>query len=186
MVFPSLLSRRARRQRGPAAELYAAIVGQAREPIFFSDLEVPDNLDGRFEMLALHAFLVLRRIKAEGEAGADLAQAVFDVFFEDMDRSLRELGATDLGVGRRVKAMAQAFYGRIRAYDQGLEGDDAALSGALRRNIWGTVAEPSQTHVAMLACYLRRQQAALSAQPKNTLAEGRVAFLPATFETMEA
>ena len=186
MVFPSLLSRRTRRQRGPATELYSAIVAQARAPVFFRDLEVPDSLDGRFETLALHAFLVLQRLKAEGEAGADLAQAVFDVFFQDMDRSLRELGASDLSVGRRVKAMAQAFYGRIRAYEDGLESNDVLLAEALRRNLWGTIAAPSQTHVAMLARYLRRQQDTLAAQPAAALAAGRVAFLPATAETMES
>lgn len=185
MVFPSLLSRRARRQRIPAAELYAAIVAQARTPIFFRDLEVPDSLDGRFETLALHGFLVLQRLKAEGEAGAALAQAVFDAFFEDMDRSLRELGVTDLGVGRRVKAMAQGFYGRIRAYEEGLAGGRAQLAGALRRNLWGTVPAPSEEHVAMVARYVRRQQEALAAQASAALATGRVAFLPADAATME-
>lgn len=185
MAFPSLLSRRARRQRIPAVELYAAIVAQARMPVFFRDLEVPDSLDGRFETLALHAFLVLQRLKAEGEAGADLAQALFDAFFEDMDRSLRELGVTDLGVGRRVKAMAQGFYGRIRAYEEGLAGSREQLADALRRNLWGTVPAPSEQHVAMLARYLRRQQEALAAQPSAALGAGRVAFLPADAATSE-
>lgn len=185
MAFPSLLSRRARRQRQPAGELYAAIVAQARAPVFFRDLGVPDTIDGRFEMVALHAFLVLVRLKAEGTAGADLAQALFDTFFEDMDRSLREMGASDLGVGRRVKAMAQGFYGRIRAYERGLAGTADELADALRRNLWGTVPSPSAAHVAMLARYLRRQREALAAQPAADFAAGSVAFLPAASAVLE-
>ncbi|MGE5202659.1 MAG: ubiquinol-cytochrome C chaperone family protein [Acidobacteriota bacterium] len=177
MVFSALLSRRARRQREAAAELYRAVVAQARDPIFYRELEVPDSLDGRFEVVALHAFLVLNRLKADGAATAELAQALFDTFFEDMDRSLREMGAGDLGVGRRVKAMAQGFYGRIRAYELGLGGGETALADALRRNLWGTVPAPADLHVAALSRYLKRQHAALAAQPVAAFAAGRVAFL---------
>jgi len=182
VALPSLLSRRARRQRIPAAELYAAIVAQARSPVFFRDLEVPDSIDGRFETLALHAFLVLERLKAGGDTSADLAQALFDTFFEDMDRSLREMGVTDLGVGRRVKAMAQGFYGRIRAYERGLAGTPEELAEALRRNLWGTVPGVSAAHVTTLVGYLRRQREALAEQPWVTLSAGRVSFLPAVLE----
>lgn len=185
MVFPALLSRRARRQREAAAQLYGAVVAQARDPVFYRELEVPDSLDGRFEALALHAFLVLNRLKADGEPAADLAQALFDAFFEDMDRSLREMGAGDLGVGKRVKAMAQGFYGRIRAYEQGLAGGETALADALRRNLWGTVPAPADVHVAALSRYLKRQQAALAAQPIAALAAGRVAFLSVVSGTGE-
>ena len=88
----------------------------AREPGFFAWLGVPDNLDGRFETLSLHMFLVLRRLKSDSAAAATgLSRAVIEAFVADMDRSLREMGATDLGVGRRVKAMTQALYGRMKA-----------------------------------------------------------------------
>lgn len=177
MVFAPLLSRRARRQREAAAALYSAVVAQARDPVFYRELGVPDSLDGRFEALALHAFLLLSRLKAEGAAAADLAQALFDTFFEDMDRSLREMGAGDLGVGRRVKAMAQGFYGRIRAYEQGLAGGETALADALRRNLWGTVAAPADAHVVAISRYLRRQRAVLATQPLTELTAGHIAFL---------
>jgi cytochrome b pre-mRNA-processing protein 3 len=185
VLFSPLLSRRARRQREAAALLYGAVVAQARKPVFYRELEVPDSLDGRFEALALHAFLVLNRLKADGAAAAELAQALFDTFFEDMDRSLREMGAGDLGVGRRVKAMAQGFYGRIRAYEQGLADGETALADALRRNLWGTVPAPADAHVAALSRYLKRQRAALAAQPMAALAEGRVAFLAVASGTEE-
>ena len=95
-----------------AAGLYGAVVAQARQVVFYRDLGVPDTVDGRFELIVLHMVLLLRRLNREGDDGAALRQALFDVLLDDMDRSLREMGVGDLGVGRRVKAMGKAFYGR--------------------------------------------------------------------------
>jgi cytochrome b pre-mRNA-processing protein 3 len=142
--------------RKEAEAMYASIVSQARRPEFYAGLGVPDTLDGRFELLALHTFLVLRRLKAHGQAG-EAGQALVDLFIQDMDASLRELGAGDLGVGRKVKAMAQALYGRISAYEAGLAGSADALEAALRRNLFGTAPEPGPqpAAVAALAGYVR-------------------------------
>jgi cytochrome b pre-mRNA-processing protein 3 len=114
-----------------ARRLYEAIVAQARRPEFYRDWGVPDSLDGRFDMIALHGFLVLHRLKRDHEATAALAQNLFDTLFLDMDRALRELGAGDLGVGKRVKAMARGFYGRVAAYEDGLSAGQEALGKAL-------------------------------------------------------
>ena len=128
-----------RRAAGDAARaLYERAVVQARQPVFYASFGVPDSLDGRFDMVALHVFLLLHRLKQEGKTAARLAQCLFDVMFDDMDESLRELGAGDLGVGRRVKAMAKALYGRLAAYQAGLAGDDRELAAALARNLFGT------------------------------------------------
>ena len=111
-----------------AAALYRSVVEKARFPRFYSGAGVPDTLDGRFELIALHAFMVLRRL--QGRSGTNrqsLAQALFDTMFADMDRSLREMGAGDLGVGRRVKFMASSFLGRVKAYEGGLDNGDEAL-----------------------------------------------------------
>jgi cytochrome b pre-mRNA-processing protein 3 len=143
--------------RKEAEATYAAVVAQARRPEFYAQLGVPDTLDGRFELVALHTFLILRRLKSQGEGGA--GQALVDLFIQDMDASLRELGAGDLGVGRKVKAMAQAFYGRIAAYDAGLADGAESLEAALRRNLYGTAAEPGPPAaiLAALAGYVRRE-----------------------------
>lgn len=162
--------------REEAGTLYGTVVAQSRLPVFYASLGVPDSVDGRFDMIALHAWLVMRRLRREGARGpAAAAQALFDTMFADMDRSLRELGAGDLGVGRRVKAMARAFYGRADAYDAGLAGEVATLEAALRRNLYGTVA-PAAAHVSAMAGYLRCQDAALAAQPAADIVGGRVAF----------
>jgi cytochrome b pre-mRNA-processing protein 3 len=173
-VLAFLFRRDPRRAAIDAA--YRRIVERSRQPSFYTGWGVPDTLDGRFELLELHAFLVLHRLRGEGEAAAAFAQALFDTLFADMDRGLREMGAGDLGVGRHVKDMAKAFYGRITAYEKGLV-DEAALAAGLRRNLFGTV-EPGAPQLALAAGYLKRQAAALQAQPLARLLAGEVDFAP--------
>jgi len=160
-------------QRGAA--LYGCAVAQARLPAFYRAGGVPDTLDGRFELVALHTFLLLHRLKREGEAGSVLAQAMVDSMFADMDASLRELGAGDLGVAPRIKRMASGFYGRIAAYEAGLAGSDAELGEALRRNLYGTV-EPDPAALAGVAGYLRAAAAVLAEQAGAALLAGAARF----------
>ncbi len=161
--------------RETAGALYRAVVAQARSPEFYGEAGVPDTLDGRFELVALHAFMVLRRLQADPERTGVLAQALFDTMFDDMDRSLREMGAGDLGVGRRVKFMASSFLGRVKAYEAGLESGDEALRSALVRNLYGTVPAPADDARAM-ARYTRDQLASLEDQPLDDLVAGSVRF----------
>ena len=163
------------RHRAAALALYDAIVAQARQPAFFLGHGVPDTLDGRFELLALHGFLVLHRLKGDRARCAGLAQELFDVMFTDVDRGLREMGVGDLSVGRHVKLMAKAFYGRIRSYERGLAAGEPALGEALRRNLYGTTA-PGPNDLAALADYLRRSFDRLAAQPAENLLAGQVGF----------
>jgi cytochrome b pre-mRNA-processing protein 3 len=159
-----------------AAQLaYATVVGHARQPLFFTDYGVPDSLDGRFELICLFAFLFLHRLKSERPQSGALSQAFFDMMFADMDRSLRELGTSDLRVGREIRRMAEALYGRIRAYEAGLAGDDVLLAGALARNLYGTVAPPPEG-VGGIARYLRRAAAQLRGEDAAELLCGRVRF----------
>jgi cytochrome b pre-mRNA-processing protein 3 len=162
-------------EEAPAEALYGKLVAQARRPEFYAGCGVPDTVDGRFDLIALHLFLVLHRLKRDHPASAKLAQAVFDTMFHDMDQSLREMGAGDLGVGRRVKAMIQGLYGRIAAYETGLGQPDAALHEALRRNLYGTT-EPHQAHLEALAAYMRRQVVTLAEQGYERLSAGEVVF----------
>jgi cytochrome b pre-mRNA-processing protein 3 len=165
------------RQNPAVMAAYHRIVARAREPLFFARWGVPDTLDGRFETLALHGFLVLNRLKSDRAATARFAQELFDTMFADLDRAVREMGATDLGVGRHVKAMARGFYGRIAAYEAGLAAGGEALEDALKRNLFGT-APPAAGALAAAAGYVRRQAAALAAVPANALLAGEVPFTP--------
>ena len=154
---------------------YRRIVEQARQPVFFSDYGVPDTLDGRFELICLHAFLYLHRLKADRPQASPLCQSFFDRMFADFDRSLREIGVGDLSVGRQINRMAEAFYGRVRAYEEGLAGDDEALAAALARNLYGT-AKATAEQLARVTSYMRREVASLAAQPLASLLAGTVAF----------
>jgi cytochrome b pre-mRNA-processing protein 3 len=167
-----------RKHRDTAYDLYVAVVAKARRPELYSDLGVPDTLDGRFDLITLHAFLVVNRLKQireEQPAADELSQALFDAMFADMDRSLREIGVGDLSVGKRVKAMARAFFGRVAAYDSGLADPGDGLEQALARNLYrGT--PPSGTRLSSMAGYVRGQYQALKAVPPEELMAGRVRF----------
>jgi cytochrome b pre-mRNA-processing protein 3 len=166
MAFPTL---RRPRTPPPAETVYARLVEGARAPALYRDLGVPDTLDGRFEMLVLHAVLFFRRLRSEDEAARRLGQEVFEAMFRDMDGSLRELGVGDLTVPKRIKGMIQAFYGRGAAYDTALDGGDAAaLEDALARNIYEG---ESGTSAKRLAAYVRAAEAGLAAQSRAALTQ---------------
>jgi cytochrome b pre-mRNA-processing protein 3 len=119
---------------GTIETIYGMIVTQAREPLFYRDLGVLDTVNGRFDLLVLHLWMVLRRMKSV-EAGAGLSQALFDRFCEDMDANLREMGVGDTTVRKRMRAFGEAFYGRVAAYDLALDAGREPLALALGKNI---------------------------------------------------
>jgi cytochrome b pre-mRNA-processing protein 3 len=114
--------------------IYGMIVTQAREPLFYRELGVADTVDGRFDVLILHLWMVLRRMKTM-ESGAVLHQSLFDRFCEDMDGNLREMGVGDLKVPKRMQAFGEAFYGRSAAYDLAIAEGQEELAAALRKNV---------------------------------------------------
>lgn len=163
------------RHRDAALALYAAAVTSARTPAVYKDWGVPDTVEGRFDMIVLHVYAVLRRLKGQGAAADALGQALFDVLFADVDQNLRELGVGDLAVGKRVKDMAASFYGRVGAYDAALaEGADPnALADALRRNVF---LGADGGNVPALAGYVRRMTAGLDAAAVGDLMAGSIDF----------
>ncbi|PJI37849.1 ubiquinol-cytochrome C chaperone family protein [Ferrovibrio sp.] len=173
-----LISLFAGKQHNPAAvALYRCIVEQARQPDFYTHHGVPDSLDGRFDMIVLHTFLVMRRLRTiASQAAGHLSQDLFDLLFADMDSNLREIGVGDLGVGKRVKKMAQAFYGRVEAYEAGLTAtDDAILTDALTRNLYGTT-QPALPNQLAMAAYMRAAEARLADQSEAKILAGNVYF----------
>ena len=162
--------------REAAERAYDRVVQQARRPEFFSRLNVPDSVDGRFELICLHAFLYLRRLKREGELAAPMGQRFFETMFTDFDRSLREMGTGDLSVGREVKRMAEGFYGRIDAYERGLVQGDAVLADALQRNLYGTTPITAAGCIAAMAAYVRDQAVRLDDQSAPALLAGEIDF----------
>jgi cytochrome b pre-mRNA-processing protein 3 len=120
--------------RGTIEAIYGMIVTQAREPLFYRDFGVPDTVNGRFDLLVLHLWMVLRRLKSV-EGGAGFAQSLFDRFCDDMDANLREMGVGDLTVPKRMQAFGETFYGRTAAYDLALATGKEPFAQALCKNI---------------------------------------------------
>ncbi len=139
---------------------YVRVVEQSRAAFLYSECEVPDTLDGRFDAIILHVWLIMRRLKTEASDDAlRFQQFLQETFFTDMDRSIRELGSTDTGVGKRIKNMAQAFFGRLAAYDAA--DDDEALRQALIRNLYREN-PPKGVALERLITYVRSQQQRLT------------------------
>lgn len=166
-----------RRRRAHAEGLYARLVRRARDPWFYEACEVPDTVDGRFDMIVIHAHLLFRRLRETGQEGEALAQVVFNVMFKDMDRSLREMGVGDLSVGKHVKGMARAFYGRSVVYEKALAAGRAQLVETLRQNVY-RLSEPSDDAVDRLADYMESTAQALNALPLETLLSEEGTFPP--------
>jgi cytochrome b pre-mRNA-processing protein 3 len=170
--------RQSRGAKAIAPALYGAIVAQARSPALYADLGVPDSVEGRFEMIILHAALVLRRLRDGNEQAQEVGQEVFDLFCTDMDRSLRELGVGDLIVPKRMRKMAEAFYGRSAAYGAALAAGELALSEALARNVFTNGMETAPRLAAYVAAVAGRLAAV---SPAAILAESLALPAPADF-----
>jgi cytochrome b pre-mRNA-processing protein 3 len=161
--------------RGTIETIYGMIVTQAREPLFYRDLGVPDTVNGRFDLLLMHLWLVLRRLKSV-EAGSALSQQLFDHFCNDMDDNLREMGVGDLTVPKRMQAFGEAFYGRTAAYDLGLSAGPEALAQAFCKNILNG---EKRDKASLLATYAERVTGELDATGEAALLQGQWKFPPA-------
>lgn len=177
-AMPQLLGLGRSRHRQNAIAIYEQAVAAARQPTLYADIGVPDTVDGRFDLLSLHVYLLLRRLKAAEGPDAGFGQEIFDVMFQNMDDSLREMGVGDLKVGKKVRELAEAFYGRARAYDAALDAEDrAALVDALDRNVFSTGEGMDQAAGAgALADYALAVHTALGAQELARIVRGEVHF----------
>jgi cytochrome b pre-mRNA-processing protein 3 len=175
MILATWRARRANRIL--IEQLHGKIVAAARHPALYTELGAPDTLDGRFEMVALHAGLLMRRLAGAPGVGVDLAQEMADCVFRHFDDGLRELGVGDTSVPKRMKKLAEAFYGRNKAYAAGLaETSDELLTRALARNVYGVPDIAGAPGAASLARYVRDACAALDAQRVEDFAQGEVYF----------
>ncbi len=179
-MFQRLLQRF--RSVNPADPVYARIVAQARQPVFYADLGVPDTVAGRFEMIVLHLAVVLRRLRSGEEERSAMPQGLIDAFFRDMEYSFREMGVSDVAIPKRMKETIRAFYGRAAAYEAALEaGDGEALCQAIGRNVLGEGGQMG--NATRLAHYIAESDAAMAKQPRDELVRGAFGWAVATTET---
>ena len=158
--------------------LYVAAIAQARSPAHYADLMAPDTPTGRFEIYSLHVYLVLERLKGQGPQAAETAQACFDAYVQSLDDALRELGVGDLSVGKKMRKLGEAFFGRVKSFETGMAAlpDRGPLEALLARTVYSAGAEAA---VALLADYVVAQRAALANQPLADLLAGEIVWGPA-------
>lgn len=151
--------------------VYSAIVAQSRQPRFYAEWGVPDTVTGRFDMICLHLALLFRRLRGDA-AAAGFSQAVFDLFLKDMDRSLREMGAGDLAVPKKVRKMGNVFYGLLAHLDPVLDAHDTdGIALVLSRNIFS---DEAPTGAVPLAGYMLAESDRLESRPVRDIVAGRL------------
>lgn len=152
-------------------DLYKNCVVQARSPAFYL-AGVPDTVDGRFDLILLHVYLVMRRLHAYKEEN----QQLFDLMFGDMDRSLREMGVGDMSIRKKMRPMISAFYGRAQAYQVAINDKDIVLAATLKRNLYGNILV-EDVYIQRLTDYVRKIILVLDNQHELSLLSGKVEFV---------
>ena len=175
-----------KRRKQTAITLYTALVEQSRRAEFYADFAVPDTMEGRFEMVLLHLFVVQNRLMAEGAEARQLSQALSEVFISEMDSTMREQGVGDLAVPKRMRKVGEAYLGRLQSYRDAIGSEDpASLPAALIRNIWTPdeadgIAPPVHNDrlasAEALAGYVHSAIVQLEPSPYTELSQGRIAF----------
>jgi cytochrome b pre-mRNA-processing protein 3 len=157
--------------------LYARTVTQSRTPALYAELGAPDTVEGRFELYSLHVYLLLERLKGQGEQAAETAQALFDTYLSALDHALREMGVGDLSVGKKMRKLGEAFYGRIGSLEDALSAlpDTSDLQAMLERTVYEGA---DASGAPRLAAYVLQQREALRAQPVERLYGGEVEWAP--------
>jgi cytochrome b pre-mRNA-processing protein 3 len=155
--------------------LYAQTVARARTPALYAELGVPDTTEARFELYSLHVYLLMERLKAQGEQAAETSQALFDTYLSALDNALREMGVGDLSVGKRMRKLGEAFYGRVLGYEKALAAlpDTSELEALVTRTVY---AGSEASRAPALAAYIVARRQALAAQPLERLYAGDVSW----------
>ncbi|WP_430418292.1 ubiquinol-cytochrome C chaperone family protein [Phenylobacterium sp.] len=156
--------------------LYAQTVAQSRTPTLYADLGAPDTPEGRFEIYSVHVYLLLERLKGQGPLAAETAQALFDTYVSALDHALRELGVGDLSVGKKIRKLGEAFYGRVNSYETALAAlpDMAPLDALIGRTVYEGREAP---RASAFRDYVLRQREALAGQSVDALCAGEVTWV---------
>ena len=164
---------RPRPSRAVGQALYASLVERSRNPMLYAELGAPDTVEGRFEIYSLHLVLLLEPLRGRGDLAAEVSQSLFDTFVKNLDHALREMGVGDLSVGRKMRKLGEAIYGRGKSYDTAFAAlpDIGPLKALLARTVYADAdAEPAPR----MAAYVLQQRAVLAAQPSERLLAGAV------------
>lgn len=153
-------------------KLYAGVVAQARTPALYESYGVPDTVEGRFELYTVHVFLLLDRLRGQGARASETSQALFDTYLGALDDALREMGVGDLSVGKKMRKLGEAFYGRVKSYESAFAAlpQTDHLQALLTRTVY---AQGGAENAAKLAVYVIAKRAELAEQKLDRLLEGQ-------------
>jgi len=167
--------------KNAAAALYQAAVTQSRDPRFYTVFGVADTIDGRFDLISLHVYLIMERLNACGREGQQLSQALFDHMFVNMELTLREIGIGDMSVPKHMKRMMRAFNGRVHSYHTAISGNDVELlTLAVAKNIYRAESHEIPTPARLMAEYISQEAGWIMQQDFHSLSAGRISFTPST------
>ena len=155
-------------------KLYEAVTLQARQPAFYAGLGAPDTVEGRFELYNLHVVLLLNRLRGQGALAQETSQELFDAYVSGLDNALREMGVGDVSVGKKMRKLGEAIYGRVKTFDAAMAGEEP-MAAVIERTVYAGQPNP---HTVALATYVSQGVAALAAQPLDDILEGRPAWPP--------
>ena len=151
--------------------LYESIVQEGRQIAWYEEGQVPDSIDGRFDMIAAIFALVMIRLEKEEDRGQDIAWLT-EIFISDMDGQLRQIGIGEMVVGKHVGRMMGALGGRVGAYRKALE-NGANLEDAILRNIFRGE-KPDDAALAYVARQLAAYHAALRGLDSSEIIAGKL------------
>ena len=160
-------------EKRAADRLFQASVAQARQVWFYEQAHVPDTTAGRFDMITLHLFLVLDRLK-QAQSG-DLERLVAERFIDELDVTFREMGTGDMGVGPKVRKLAQQFYNRLSRYAAANAAGGAAMTAELHDTLFDA-AQDRRSDAERLAIYLDGARTHLSTLADNMIVGGDISF----------
>ncbi len=173
ILLRRLFGRKEPNPRDALQPLYLQLVARARQPHWYIEGEVPDSVDGRFDVLATVLTLVLLRLESEREhAGA--SALVTEIFVDDMDAQMREFGMGDIVVGKRVGKLMGALGGRLGSLRTELNAE-GELDGFIQRNLYRGE-DRSPVAVAHVASALRDIQAKLQAAAGDAIVAGEASW----------
>lgn len=166
---------RARPAQAAGRTLYARTVDQARTPALYAEFGAPDTVEGRFELYSLHVYLVLERLKGQGAQAAETAQALFDTYVGALDHALREMGVGDMSVGKKMRKLGEAFYGRVSALEDALSAlpDTTDFEAFLTRTVYEGA---DASGAPQLAAYALKQRDHLLGQSVERLCAGEITW----------
>lgn len=179
-MFGKIINSLFKRNNPIPLQLYGAVVAQSRNPEFYTDFKFEDSVMGRFDLLTLHMFLLSRRLVREDDAKSlSLNQEVFDIYTNDTDSALREIGIGDQTVPKRKKKMIRGFYGQVEDFANLLDDGNSTQLGKAVKTRFFEGKEPKKVSaktIKSLAKYISECGPFLDEQSSDDLYAGKLSW----------